>query len=104
MLRERQTSQDGELHNQTSWGDDVVDLGKRLRVLRNERGLTLVQLGEQVALSASHLSQIERGSAKLEPQTQCPLFVSVSGPEQQTIPNRDLKPEGKLRTLVFKLL
>ena len=36
-------------------------LGKRLRALRKEHGLTLAQLGQQVGLSASYLSQIERG-------------------------------------------
>jgi len=36
-------------------------LGRRLRILRKERGLTLAQLGRQVGLSASYLSQIERG-------------------------------------------
>ena len=41
----------------------MQDLGKRLRALRNEWGLTLVQLGQQVGLSASYLSQIERGVA-----------------------------------------
>jgi len=41
----------------------VDDLGRRLKILRNGRGLTLVQLGEQVGLSASHLSQIERSAA-----------------------------------------
>jgi transcriptional regulator with XRE-family HTH domain len=41
----------------------VQDLGKRLRALRNEWGLTLVQLGQKVGLSASYLSQIERGVA-----------------------------------------
>jgi transcriptional regulator with XRE-family HTH domain len=41
----------------------VQELGKRLRILRNKRGLTLTQLGEQVSLSASYLSQIERGVA-----------------------------------------
>ena len=39
----------------------MQNLGKRIRALRNERGLTLVQLGQQVSLSASYLSQIERG-------------------------------------------
>jgi transcriptional regulator with XRE-family HTH domain len=39
----------------------VQNLGKRLRALRNERGFTLAQLGRQVGLSASYLSQIERG-------------------------------------------
>jgi transcriptional regulator with XRE-family HTH domain len=38
----------------------VEDLGKRLRALRKEQGLTLVQLGQRVGLSASYLSQIER--------------------------------------------
>jgi transcriptional regulator with XRE-family HTH domain len=41
----------------------VQELGKRLRILRNKQGLTLTQLGEQVSLSASYLSQIERGVA-----------------------------------------
>ena len=41
----------------------MQNLGKRLKTLRNERGLTLAQLGEKVSLSASYLSQIERGVA-----------------------------------------
>lgn len=43
----------------------MQDLGKRLRALRNERELTLAQLGQQVGLSASYLSQIERGVTML---------------------------------------
>ncbi len=39
----------------------MQSLGKRLRALRTERGLTLAQLGQQIGLSASYLSQIERG-------------------------------------------
>lgn len=39
----------------------MQNLGKRIKALRNERGLTLVQLGQRVGLSASYLSQIERG-------------------------------------------
>jgi transcriptional regulator with XRE-family HTH domain len=38
------------------------NLGKRLRATRKERGLTLAQLGQQVGLSVSYLSQIERGA------------------------------------------
>jgi transcriptional regulator with XRE-family HTH domain len=41
----------------------VQNLGERLRALRNERKLTLAQLGQEVSLSASYLSQIERGVA-----------------------------------------
>ena len=39
----------------------MQNLGKRLKTLRNKRGLTLAQLGQRVGLSASHLSQVERG-------------------------------------------
>lgn len=39
----------------------MQNLGKRLKALRNQRGLTLAQLGQRVDLSASNLSQIERG-------------------------------------------
>jgi transcriptional regulator with XRE-family HTH domain len=37
------------------------ELGKRLRALRHEQGLTLADLGRQAGLSASYLSQVERG-------------------------------------------
>jgi transcriptional regulator with XRE-family HTH domain len=36
-------------------------LGKNLRALRTAQELTLVQLGEKAGLSASYLSQVERG-------------------------------------------
>jgi len=36
-------------------------LGRRLRQLRHQHGLTLAELGSRVDLSASYLSQIERG-------------------------------------------
>jgi transcriptional regulator with XRE-family HTH domain/mannose-6-phosphate isomerase-like protein (cupin superfamily) len=39
----------------------MLNLGKRLKALRTERDLTLAQLGEQLNVSASYLSQIERG-------------------------------------------
>lgn len=39
----------------------MQQLGKRLRALRHEQGLTLAELGRQVGLSASYLSQVERG-------------------------------------------
>lgn len=41
----------------------MQNLGKRLKALRNEHGLTLAQLGQRVGLSASYLSQIERNVA-----------------------------------------
>jgi transcriptional regulator with XRE-family HTH domain/mannose-6-phosphate isomerase-like protein (cupin superfamily) len=39
----------------------VHDLGKRLKALRSKKGHTLAQLGEQLDVSASYLSQVERG-------------------------------------------
>lgn len=39
----------------------MQNLGKRLRDLRHGEGLTLAEVGRQVGLSASYLSQIERG-------------------------------------------
>jgi transcriptional regulator with XRE-family HTH domain len=45
---------------------DIATLGHRIRHFRSERGLTLDQLGEKVALSGSQLSLIENG--KREPR------------------------------------
>jgi transcriptional regulator with XRE-family HTH domain len=39
-------------------------LGRRLKALRTEHGVTLAQLGRMVGLSASYLSQIERNKAQ----------------------------------------
>jgi len=43
---------------------ETGSLGRRLRALRTERGITLAQLGSMVGLSASYLSQIERNKIK----------------------------------------
>ena len=46
-------------------GDDgAVALGARVRALRQERGLTLKELGRAAALSPPFLSQLERGLAR----------------------------------------
>ena len=37
-------------------------LGKRLRRIRQERGLTLKQIEAKVGVSATHVSEIERGN------------------------------------------
>lgn len=41
----------------------MKDLGKRIKELRNQRGMILTELGERTNLSASYLSQIERDKA-----------------------------------------
>jgi len=43
---------------------DSESLGKRLKALRTEQGITLAQLGGVVGLSPSYLSQIERNKAQ----------------------------------------
>jgi transcriptional regulator with XRE-family HTH domain len=43
---------------------DSESLGKRLKALRTEQGITLAQLGGMVGLSTSYLSQIERNKAQ----------------------------------------
>lgn len=45
-------------------GIERGNLGKRLKALRTERGITLAQLGNMVGLSASYLSQIERNKTR----------------------------------------
>ncbi|HHY03601.1 MAG: cupin domain-containing protein [Thermoanaerobacteraceae bacterium] len=41
------------------------DIGKKIKELRNSRGLTLKQLSEKADLSISFLSQVERGIASI---------------------------------------
>ena len=40
---------------------DPVECGKRIRTLREEQGLTQVQLSEKFQISIDHLKAIERG-------------------------------------------
>ena len=37
------------------------EIGRRIRAVRRERGLTLRQVAAAAALSATHISEIERG-------------------------------------------
>ena len=43
---------------------EIESLGRQLRALRTELGITLAQLGRMVSLSPSYLSQIERNRTK----------------------------------------
>lgn len=45
--------------------EDAQALGRRLRALRKERGLTLTQLSGQTGLSAAFISQAERGLCRV---------------------------------------
>ena len=46
-------------------GRSVARLGRKIRALRHDQGLTLVQLAGATGLSHSFLSQVERGRARL---------------------------------------
>ena len=41
--------------------DPQWDLGRRIRAARKKQGITLKQLAEQTGLSASFISEVERG-------------------------------------------
>src|SRR5690606_30877216 len=45
--------------------DEALALGRRLRALRKERGLTLAQLAVETGLSAAFISQAERGLCRV---------------------------------------
>lgn len=45
--------------------DDARALGRRLRALRKERGLTLTQMSAQTGLSGAFISQAERGLCRV---------------------------------------
>jgi transcriptional regulator with XRE-family HTH domain len=43
--------------------DDAAQIGQRLRALRNDRNLTILELAAKAGLSAGIISQIERGNS-----------------------------------------
>lgn len=48
--------------NENQKSINTLSLGDRLRALREERGFTLKEMGEQSGLSLTYLSEIERGA------------------------------------------
>ncbi|WP_238652337.1 helix-turn-helix domain-containing protein [Paenibacillus piscarius] len=57
---------------------ELLEFGKYLKKLRNERGLTLAQLAEASKVSHSYLSQIENGKKKNFPSSE--VLINLSGP------------------------
>jgi transcriptional regulator with XRE-family HTH domain len=72
---------------------DLVELGRHLRALRNERALTLPQLAEAASVSASMLSAVERGEksptitvlARIAGGLGVPLGSLVADPEDHAV-------------------
>ena len=70
--------------------DQSIQIGKRIRTERKQRGLTLKQLSEQVGLSVPYLSQIENGRVNLNITT----LESIS--QALGLPMISLFVDGKL--------
>jgi len=86
-----------------------MKLGERLRELRQQRGLTLLQVAQAIALSVSYLSDLERGRTNPSMDTldriaghyQIPLGQVMAGvdgwaasPAQELAPGLDELVEG----------
>ena len=56
-------------------GVDYVEMGRRVRQLRNSRGLTQKRLAEGIDVSASFIGHIERGEKQCSLDTVCRLAV-----------------------------
>jgi transcriptional regulator with XRE-family HTH domain len=72
MTRAATASEDGH--------DDAVILGRNLRAARTEIGMTLQQLAEQIGVSQSLISQVERGVASPSITTLRRLASSLNVP------------------------
>lgn len=73
---------------------DYKTLGKRIKFYRQQMHITQEQMAEQLDLSLSFISQIERGVTKMSLDTFVDVcdFVGCSASdliEQSTIPSRD---------------
>lgn len=67
-----------------------LQIGPKIRALRQERGLTLDQLASQAGISPSHLSRLERNQA--DPS----FYVAASLAQEIGISLSDLLPEDKV--------
>ena len=52
-------------------------LGQRIRALRNDRGMSLLQLSEDTGLSKGHLSDIENGKKNMTITTLWKILESL---------------------------
>lgn len=73
---------------------DYITLGKRIKFYRKQKHITQEQMAEQLDLSLSFISQIERGVRKMSLDTFIDIcdFIDCSVSdliEQSTIPNED---------------
>ncbi|PYT74107.1 MAG: transcriptional regulator [Acidobacteria bacterium] len=79
-------------------GDFLMALGKRVRELRNRRGLTRKQVSQEADVSERHLAQLEAGEGMFAPQ--------IDEPTERRLIQRFLErlPRHRLEDLVFRLM
>ncbi len=67
----------------TDWRQTGYEMGKQLGLyvqgLRQQRGESIRQLGNEIGLSAAHLSLIERGQREVSIQVLYPLVQALDG-------------------------
>ncbi|MGF7184572.1 transcriptional regulator with XRE-family HTH domain [Desulfitispora alkaliphila] len=68
-IKEKEITTDNEAVNQLAHLSSSV--GNKIRKLREERGLTLVELGKKSGISYTHISEIERGNT-------CPSLKTIN--------------------------
>ena len=86
-------------------------LGERLRTLREERGMTLKEVGNSTGLSFTYLSEIERNSVcpavdtvrQLADFFQVPVSTLINGQKKTSLPSK-LKYMRKLKKISQKEL
>lgn len=82
----------------------VALLGARIRQLRKERGLTLVQLAAATGLSHSFISQVERGLASLSMSSLFRVAQALGTSQHELLtagvarPSDDTAPQAVLRS------
>ncbi len=78
---------------------DEPEIGKRLGLLRNERGLTQVQLAEKLGMSQPLLSRYERGELRLHGALVAELAKALEVTTDELLGVKKLKGNGRARGL-----
>lgn len=76
--------------------EDTLRLAHRIKQIRNQKSLTLVQLEQKCGLGASTISKIERGTISPSYATLLKLAAGLSTPISELIqPNQDPAPKTR---------
>ncbi|MFC8798658.1 helix-turn-helix domain-containing protein [Promicromonospora sp. NPDC057138] len=75
-------------------GRSVARLGQRIRALRHDQSMTLVQLAHATGLSHSFLSQVERGRARLSMSSLFRVATTLGTTQQLLLAEATAPPAG----------